>query len=416
MHLLYFVHLITLRGAYMCCLCCSCRKDIRLLPSEAWEQEVAAVHELLPWTIIKYHTATRTQKAILRNAGFCCVNVVLFLNNDLLPEIYSSASADLVPLLLKALDSLDAYPAARLTHPLQVFVNGKLHRVSTLVDKSSELMKALFAKGKGYAGYALLPDEYSQGQRLATLQSHGLAHDDLPDQKCFLACADQFVRLYEDKDRSASMSTHSRMLLKMLQRNVDSYRANAPRAAWDEASHLIATKPIFVRAAVVSPYDSPTGALLVSLQDSEDYCHHRMVASAVPVTEPTLGDTTQLRAKLDLPLGPHPLHVVTHLLHTARSRNDELQTGHSPAPLNKLIQEDVENAYVHVVSTVSRYLAEGERRELVKLTNKLTGAPWVMVQNSQKSVAPCDLVFDIEEDLDNGRLFDQVLSPSSFKH
>ncbi len=191
------------------CGCC-CSTDIRLLPSQHLEQEAAAVHELLPWTIVKCHSASPTQKAILRNAGFQCTKLVTFLNTDLLPEIYSSASTDLEPLLLTALDSLAGYLGVQLKQPLKVFVIGKLHRVSTLVDSSSQLMQALFAKGKGYAGYDLLPAQYAEGNRLATLRSQGLAHDDLPDPRCFLACADQFVRLYEDKDRSADMSKHSR--------------------------------------------------------------------------------------------------------------------------------------------------------------------------------------------------------------
>jgi len=332
------------------------------------EQQVGAVHELLPWTIVKYHSASPTQKAILRNAGFQCTNMVTFLNTDLLPEIYSSASTDLEPLLLAALDSLAGYTGVQLKQPLQVFVNGKLHRVSTLVDSSSQLMQALFAKGKGYAGYDLLPAQYAQGNRLATLRSHGLAHDDLPDHRCFLSCADQFVRLYEDKDRSADMSKHSRMLLEMLQRNVGLYHARTAAAAWEEASHLISTKPIFVKAAVVSPYESSPGPVLVSLEDSEDYSHHRLVASAVAVTEAALGDTTELRAKLGLPAGPQAVHVVAHLLHTAKVRNGELQTGQNPAPLHKLIQEDVQKAYSFIIEVVSHCLTNGQHRELAKLT------------------------------------------------
>ncbi|DBB04154.1 TPA: hypothetical protein ACH3X1_013200 [Trebouxia sp. C0004] len=137
--------------------------DIRLLPSQQLEQQVGAVHELLPWTIVKYHSPSPTQKAILRNAGFHCINALTFLNTDLLPEIYSSASTDLEPLLLAALDSLPASTGVHLKHPLKVFVNGKFHRVSTLVDSTSQLMQALFAKGKGYAGYDLLRAQYAQG-------------------------------------------------------------------------------------------------------------------------------------------------------------------------------------------------------------------------------------------------------------
>ena len=95
------------------------------------------MHDLLPWTIVKYHSASPTQKAILRNAGCLGTSMATFLNTDLLPEIYSSASTDLEPLLLTALDSLAGYTGVQLKQPLKVFVNGKLHRVSTLVDSSS---------------------------------------------------------------------------------------------------------------------------------------------------------------------------------------------------------------------------------------------------------------------------------------
>jgi hypothetical protein len=50
-------------------------------------------------------------------------------------------------------------------------------------------------------------------------------------------------------------------------------------------------------------------------------------------------------------------------------------------------------------------LTKGEHRELAKLTKKLAEAPWVMVQNPQRFVAPCDLIFEIEEDLEHGKPF-----------
>ena len=71
--------------------------------------------------------------------------------------------------------------------------------------------------------------------------------------------------------------------------------------------------------------------------------------------------------------------------------------------MNKLIQEDVQNAYSFIIGVVSQYLTKGEHRELAKLTKKLAEAPWVMVQNPQRFVAPCDLVFEIEEDLEHGK-------------
>lgn len=117
--------------------------------------------DVFPLTIMKYHSTTSTQKTLLDMAGFEPIDVGTFLEEDVFPEVYSSASIDLQPLLLQAIDSLTTAPSAQLQQPLQIFVNGRLHRISTLVDSSSKLMKDLFAKGSGYAGYNLLPGECS---------------------------------------------------------------------------------------------------------------------------------------------------------------------------------------------------------------------------------------------------------------
>ena len=177
-------------------------------------------------------------------------------------------------------------------------------------------------------------DEYASGARLKTLRAHGLAHDDLPDAKLFLACTDQFVRLYEGRERSDSMLRHSKMLLDMLQRNAASYRAATSRADWEETSYVISTKPILVTATVTTPYTAQhgPGSPLISLHDSADYTHFRMVVNAVPVTDPTLGDTIQLRGALGQPAGPQPMHVVTHLLQTAKGRTSSGRVSNSLLP------------------------------------------------------------------------------------
>ena len=136
---------------------------------------MAAMHHLFPWTIIKHHSATATQRELLDTAGFKPMNLADFLNQDLLPEMYSSANADdFEPLLLQALDSLALQPAACLHQPLQIFVNGRLQRVSKLVDSSSELLKDLFTRGSSYAGFELLPGmQTSTGPSASgTLNSH----------------------------------------------------------------------------------------------------------------------------------------------------------------------------------------------------------------------------------------------------
>lgn len=162
--------------------------------------------------------------------------------------------------------------------------------------------------------------------------------------------------------------------------------------------YSIATKPILVAASVVSPYEAPSSSVLISLQDSEDYSHYRMVASTVPVSDPKHGGTTVLRELLGLLAGPQPINVITHLLQTAKARNEQMQNQLNPPALDKHIQEDVDSAYVYIVGAVSQALAAGQRRELAKLTKKLVEVPWVMVERVQRFVAPCDLVFDSEEE------------------
>lgn len=243
--------------------------------------------------------------------------------------------------------------------------------------------------------------EYAQGEHFKLLQLHGLAHKDMPHPRCFLVCADQFVRHYEGKDFSNSMLEHSKMLMNMLQRNLASYQASVSPSEWKETSHSISMKPIFVRALAVPPYETKSGGPLISLKDSEDYRHYRMVASAVAITDPGV-NTAQLRKDLSLPASPQAMHVVTHLLQTATTRNDQLHNHMRPPALLQHIQEDVEKAYAFLVAAVGQCLAAGERRELAKLTNRLAGAPWVMVQDMQKFVAPYDHVLDIDEDLEHG--------------
>ena len=368
--------------------------NAKLLPDEAWECSMASMQDLLPWTIIRYHKASTTQQQLLDSAGFRCTDTCTFLSKDLLPTVYSSANSKLEPLLLQACDSLASYSSLKLPEGLQVFVNGQLRPVDTLVDSSSPLMKALFARGNCSPDYTLLPAEYAQGNRLSTLYAHGLAHENMPSESFFLACAKQLILLYKGQDRSRVMIKHSTMLLDMLKRNVKAYLS----------IYMISNQPVLVRASVVSPYDSPAGPPLVSLQDSEDYDHFRVVASTVAVTDPAMGDTTQLRADLGLPSGPQPLHVVDHLLQTAKAQNSQLQSQPGLAAMSKHVQEDVHTAYGIIFKVVSQSLGNpGRQDKLAELTEKLKNAAWVLIPNIQRFVAPTDLVFDVEEDLEGGQ-------------
>lgn len=86
----------------------SLQVDSKILPTEAWEQSIAATPDMFPWTVIKFHSANSKQRKLLNSAGFHPISLNDFLNEDLLQEIYSSASTNLQPLLLQALHSMGA--------------------------------------------------------------------------------------------------------------------------------------------------------------------------------------------------------------------------------------------------------------------------------------------------------------------
>lgn len=246
-------------------------------------------------------------------------------------------------------------------------------------------------------------DQYSSPTRLATLRTYGLAHEDV---RCFEACADQFVRLYQGKPSNSSMLQHSKMLIDMLQRNLGCYRSASTDLDWEQTRYDISSTPILVQASVTRPYTAQhqQGSSLVSLRDSADYKHYHLVVNALPVTDPALGDTSQLRSLLALSVTPEPAHVITHLLQTVQDRQQQLQTQQPPA-MNTDICNDVEKAYAFIVRTVSEYLAAGQQksRELAKLTKQLAAAPWVLVQDKQLFVPPRDLVYDVAEDTEHGK-------------
>ena len=226
-----------------------------------------------------------------------------------------------------------------------------------------------------------------------------LAHQTLGS---FWHVPDQLVRLFEGQPRSSRMIRLSKLLLDMLHCNVDRYKVAEHCGFWADTSHLIASKPFLVAASAVPPYEVTPALTLVSLQDSEDHSHHRLVANAVAVTELALGDTTKLRTLLGLPEGPQIQHVIAHLMHTAKTRNAQLESQQNPPAISEAVQADVTAAHAFIVAKLDSCLGLDRRRELMKLARKLMSAPWVMVQRAQRFVVPCDLVFDIDEDLDHG--------------
>ena len=250
-------------------------------------------------------------------------------------------------------------------------------------------------------------DAFAQEEWMPALKAHGLKHEDYPDANFFLTCANQVVRLHNDKELSDSTFNHSETLLKMLQRNLASYKAAESRPSeWDEINRSICVKPICVKTVSVYPYETRPGSRMVSLQDSVDYSHYRMVANAKVITSPTF-NTRELRTALGLPAAPQAMDVITHLVQIAKSRNGQLRSLQVPpvGELDQRIQQDVHEAYSCIVKSVSHYLAlpSEQPAELARMTQKLAAVPWVMDPHSQKFLKASELMFTIVEGDEQGK-------------
>ena len=374
----------------------------KLLPDASWEQSLASMPAAaqLPWAMLKVHTASETQRRLVKSIGLTPPSLVEFLDQDLLPHIYSLNSSDTEPLLLKAIDSLVSVDA-RLAKPLRVFVDNRLRYLSDkVVDSTDPLMKILFSSGQDLP-YKLLPEQYATAGRIAVLKRHGLWRPS-GFTSLFLACAKQFQQLFVDSDDRQAMLACSNMLYSMLKHNIRSY------LFWPDDQ--IASLPFLVQAtphmtsasSISASSGSSSSSPMVSFQGSEDFAHYRTVVNAVPVTDPSYGDTTQLRAQLGCPQGPQLKHAVEHLLQTAKNHNEEQQPKLLPQPVKDVIKEDVEKAYAQILTAVSRYLTVQDVKALENLATSLFSAPWLLVQSSTKFVEPTMVVFEIEEDTTDG--------------
>ena len=176
--------------------------DIGLLPNADWEREMAALSHLLPWTAVKYHTASPVQRSLLIPSQMQTPALPDFLSSSLLPAINNSNTAIAAPLLEQALDELAA-GSEQLGALSTIIVNGRLHAISKCVDGSSDLLRSLFSKHNS-GEYTMLPEVYATPQRLAVLKRHGLAHEAVPDPAFFLVCAQCFSALSSGLGRDES--------------------------------------------------------------------------------------------------------------------------------------------------------------------------------------------------------------------
>lgn len=144
----------------------------------------------------------------------------------------------------------------------------------------------------------LLPRSYTAFQALAILKERGLLHEDMPRPELFLACAQQLRDLAPNMTREAQTEC-SEGLVAMLRRNLDTYQqmASGPfNNRWDEVKQDLARCEVFAKAELEAPYDTSHIRPFTSLASSSDYTHLNLLASAIPVTNRLLGDTTMLRS------------------------------------------------------------------------------------------------------------------------
>ena len=273
------------------------KKRYMLLPNQAWEERLLNLSRLLPWTIIKHHSGSATQKRLWKRlhclGGLGYNGLSAFLNSDLLPAIYSSGSNRLEPLLLHALDDLATMRSPCIAQPLHLFVNGKLLKVSKVADSTNNLLRFLFRNQPRIAAFSLLPSAYTLESRLAFLKANGLAHKGTADYSFFLDCAFHHCDRHPDMDDS-TMLRHSMQLASMLRDNITAYRCSCGLGSWDKVRESLATIPIFMAAQLGLPYKTCTHERLVSLEESADHACHRLVCNTVPITHAGM-DTAELR-------------------------------------------------------------------------------------------------------------------------
>ena len=143
--------------------------QLGLLPDASWEAHMAQLGQLLPWLPVKYHTASDTQRQLLKHSDLNTPSMSEFLRYSLMPAINNNSTTNSAePLLLHARDKLALHTDQTISPLSNVFVTGRLHPISRCVDSTSALFRSLFSQHSA-SGYTLPPDVYATPQRLAVL-------------------------------------------------------------------------------------------------------------------------------------------------------------------------------------------------------------------------------------------------------
>ncbi|DBB07706.1 TPA: hypothetical protein ACH3X3_009132 [Trebouxia sp. C0006] len=186
---------------------------------------------------------------------------------------------------------------------------------------------------------------------------------------------------------------HSISLINMLRRNISKY-SMASALSWDAIKTYLADCPIFLAAELGFPHDMGPKQQLISLRDSTDHAHYRVMANAVAVISNAMGPTSLLRSELNLPMEPRLELVVHHLLKTVKADSVAALFAMPRSRAGNVLEiliEDIDHAYGHVVKGMDKLLAAGDNKRF-SLANCLYLDPWVLVDGG-KFVVPNELCF-----------------------
>ena len=374
-----------------------------LLPGASWEEHMPGLGWLLPWTPVKYHTASITQQKLIQHSSMHVPPLTGFLQSELLPVIKRNNSYLTEQLLLHAIDELAGVSSDRPGSPSSlsnldfICIDDHVHPIIRTVDSTSSLLQTIFSKPRTDGDYKLLPERYATPARLAVLKRHGLRHLSTADPKFFITCSERFTGMSSSLTRDEKRR-FSRGLVDMLHSNLAAYTYWSART-WDAARAGIAACPIFKTAELQFPYNS-TQPEFVALASSADHDHYQLVSLALPVTDNSHGDTQALRRRLGLRNQPGLKHVVEHLLKLTAM--PELKAVLKPgSPMRQFVLEGIQKGYQFIIKEVSAWTGSQSMATLADESNKLAQGAWVLVQDC-KFVRPCELCFDLEEDTSQG--------------
>ena len=255
--------------------------------------------------------------------------------------------------------------------------------------------------------YRSLPAEYRQPARRRLLESAGLLTASTVSDKAIQDIVKAYARLqrgYQTAKNHAQLSLTAALLPPLVLKAAQTY-ADGKNLSQTTVSAL-QTAQCFPVAQLPFPYNSckdshaqqggctsGSGTMhyaVVSLAESADYAHYRLVGGVLPVIHASASNTALLRQQLNLPASPHHEHILQRLVGiTGPNGVARSIVANISAAQKATTQTDLNEAYKLVVKYAS---SGGGPAEAV--VSQLRDATWVHVNGGtfvQVSQLCCDL-------------------------